>query len=126
MTATVRLARSLLVVIAMVVATIILGWLGVLFVAVLFATIDRGSRVAGEAGFAAAVAWLGLFIGNAVVPGSGLVPLIGRAMGLPWLVLPLLTILFPAMLAWSGATVAIGIAHLLGRRRRFDTPVRAG
>jgi len=114
--------RLLLLVVAMALATIALGWWGVLFVAIAFSIIDRRWSVPTEAGFSAAVAWLMLFIINAVIPGVGIIALMGRAMTLPWPVLPVLTVGFPGMLAWSGATVAVAGAHLLGRSRQPSAP----
>ena len=116
--------RLLLLVAAMALATIALGWWGVLFVAIAFAIIDRRWSVPAEAAFSAAVAWLALFVVNAIMPGVSIVTLMARAMTLPWPVLPILTVGFPLMLGWSGATVAVAVAHLLGRRRLVAAPRR--
>ena len=104
----------------MLLATVALGWWGVLFVAIAFAIIDLRPGVAAEAGLGAALAWLGLFVVNAVVGGPAVIGLISRAMSLPAVVLPVLTIMFPAMLAWSGATVARALSRLLRRSPRID------
>jgi len=113
----VRIYRMMLLSTAMLLATIALGWWGVLFVAVAFAVIDRQWSVAAESGLAAALAWLLLFIANALLPGAGIVGQVGRAMSIPAPVLPLLTLLFPGVLAWSGATLAIALARAMGRPR---------
>lgn len=117
MSRSVRLQRLLLLTAAMALATVALGWAGPLIVATVFAIIDRHPSVPAEAGVGAAIAWAIVFVVNAIVPGGGLTTLVGRAMGLPTVILPIATILFPAMLAWSGATVVVALSGLIGRPR---------
>ena len=122
MTPGVRVYRLLLLTGAMALATVALGWLGVLFAAVAFAVIDHHRSVPAEAGASAALAWGMLLLINAVLPGTALLSLVGRAMGIPAVTLPALTILFPALLAWSGAVVAASVLEWAGRPRRSGEP----
>ena len=125
MKGTVRAYRLLLLVAAMVLATFALGWWAPLFVAVIFAIIDSQRTAPAEAGAGAAIAWTLLFVLNALLPGAGIVTTMGRAMGLPALVLPVVTLVFPMLLAWSGATVAVGVLHVAGRPRHAHPPAPA-
>jgi len=122
----VRLYRALLLIGAMMLATVALGWWGVLFVAAVYPFIDRRWSVPAEAGFSAAAAWLLLFLANVIIDGPGIVTQVGGAMALaPW-ALPVLTIVFPAILAWSGAVVAAALQRVLGRPRHVGAPSPAG
>ncbi len=123
MTTRLLIYRALFVIAAMILATIAIGWWGVLFVAVAFALVDRRWSVPAESGVAAAVAWLLLFLVSSVLHGSALIGLMSAAMSLPAFALPLLTVVFPALLAWSGATAAAALAHLLGWSRQGDAVV---
>lgn len=123
--------RFLLLVGAIVLATFALGWIGVFFVAVGFAVIDRGARVPWETARAAAAAWGILFVMHLVpwllagAVGRSMVGTVAAAMGLPRVVPPLVTIVFPALLAWSAATVTVALLHVAGRTRLAVTPTHA-
>ena len=122
MTAAAPLLRLLLIVTAMVLATFALGWIGVMLVAVGLAIIDRRASVPAESALAAGAAWAALLIVRVMALSrvTGRAPLaatIAEAMGLPVLLPPLVTIVFPVLLAWSAATVAVGLLHLAGRPR---------
>ena len=119
----VRLYRFILLVLGMVLATFALGWAGVLFAAVAFALIDRGERVPWETARAAAIAWGCLLIVDLIpsmfsaAAGPSMVRIVGAAMGMPLVVAPLVTLVFPGLLAWSGATVTVALLRLAGRPR---------
>ena len=113
----VRALRMMMLVAAMLLGTYALGWWGVLFVAIAFAIIDRAWSVAAEAGLAAGLAWFTLFLVNAVLRGPELIALVANAMSLRPPLLPALTVVFPAMLAWSGAMVTMALCQLFGWRR---------
>jgi hypothetical protein len=118
--ATSSLARLGLIVTAVMLATIALGWFGPLFVAVVLAALDRRPSVPREAGVGAAVAWL-LIIGFTVfVGGTQPVGQLGAALQMPAFVLPLVSVLFAAGLAWSAGTLVAMIRHAV-RGRPFTT-----
>lgn len=117
-----RVARFLLLVAAMSLITIALGWWGIALAAFLFPLADRSRSVAAECAIAAGTAWLLLFAGNALVGDRAMIGLIARATSLPSFVLPFVTVVFPSLLAWSAATAGVILAHFSGRRRREDLP----
>lgn len=122
----VRFYRVILLVGAMVLATVALGWWGVLFVAALLPVIDRRWTVPAEAAWAAGAAWLVMVLGNVIIDGPGIVAQIGRALTIPAWALPVLTIVFPAILAWSGVTVVAAAQEFLGRGRTVGASARVG
>ena len=123
MTRAFHVYRFLLLVAATLLATLALGWTGVLLVAVAFSVIDRGERVPWESARAAGAAWGLLFLIHAInglagpEGGRSAIATVGAVMGLPRVVPPLITILFPTLLAWSAATVAVALLHRAGRSR---------
>ena len=123
--------RFILLVLAMMLATFVLGWPGVPIVATAFAGVDRGVRVPWEMARAAAVAWAMLLVIHllpsafASGPGLSMVRTVAGAMGMPAVVPLIVTIAFPGLLAWSAATVMVAILHLLGRPRRVEAAVIA-
>ena len=115
--------RLLLLLAAMVLATFALGWLGVPFAAAAFAFIERGARVPGETALAAAGAWTALLLINIIdwagggMPAASVAGTVAGALGLPWFLPPILTIVFPALLAWCSATVVVAGIGLARRSR---------
>jgi hypothetical protein len=104
------------VAIAMAALTWLLGWWGVLLAALVIGFVFRAEGGGGwRIAAAAAIAWAGLLAIDAV---NGPVALVGArvagAMRLPPVVLVVVTVLFPAMIAWSAATV---VAVLTSSRR---------
>jgi hypothetical protein len=103
---------------AMAALTWLLGWWGVLFAAAIvgYTFADRrgeGWRVA----LAAALAWGALLAVDAVAGPLGVVSAaLGGVMRVPGVVLLLLTVAFPALLAWSAATVVAESRRLVSRR----------
>jgi hypothetical protein len=103
--------------------TWLLGWWGVLVVALVIGFVFRAEGGGGwRIAVAAALAWLALL---AVDAASGPVGLVGTrlagVMRVPAAVLVVVTLLFPALLAWSAATT---VAMALGRR--ISPPRRSG
>jgi hypothetical protein len=101
---------------AMAALTWLVGWWGVLLAALIIGFVFRDEGGGGwRIAIAAAFAWGGLLLVDA--SGGPLGPLVQRLaaiMRLPAVVLMIATLLFPALLAWSAATVA---AIALQRRR---------
>lgn len=110
-----QLLFVLIVAAAMAVLTWVMGWWGVLFAAVVVGVAFRdvgggGWRVA----LAGALAWAALLLVD-VVAGSfaHLSQLLAGVMKLPALALVVVTLLFAAALAWSGATITSAIVTRL-------------
>jgi hypothetical protein len=101
----------LFVAVAMAALTWLLGWWGVLGAALVIGFVFRAEGGGGWRIAAAAVlAWSALLAVDAV---NGPLVLVGRRVGgvmrAPVVVLLVVTVLFPAMIAWSAAT-AVAIA----------------
>jgi hypothetical protein len=106
----------LVVAAAMAALTWLIGWWGVLLAALVIGFVFRANGGGGwRIAIAAALAWSVLLAMDAV---SGPIGLLGRRLGgvmqVPAIVLVLVTLLFPALLAWSAATV---VAVLTSRLR---------
>ena len=111
------LARLALIVAAVILATIALGWVGPLFVALVLGALDGRPSVPREAGIGAAVAWLLIIVFTVVVGGTRPVGMLGSALQMPALVLPLVSVLFAAGLAWSTATIVAVLRGTVAGRR---------
>jgi hypothetical protein len=104
---------------AMAALTWLVGWWGVLLAAsivgyVFFREGGGGWRVA----LAAAAAWGALLIVDAAAGPFGTVArTVGGVLRVPGPALVLLTLAFPALLAWSAATFVAGARQLVGARR---------
>ena len=113
-----RLGRLGLLVAAITLATMVLGWLGPVFVGLVFAAFDGRESVPGESAAGAAVAWMLILLVTALSAGARPVGMIGAALGVPVIVLPIASSLFAAGLAWSSATLALFVRRaVVGRRR---------
>jgi hypothetical protein len=98
------LARLLLLALAFALATIALGWWAVPLVAAAWALVRRGEPASASAAAGAAIGWAALLAWIAL--RGPLVPLasqLGGVMGIPAVVLPAVTLFYPAVLAWSAA-----------------------
>lgn len=104
---TARLGRLGLLVAAITLATIVLGWLGPVFVGLVFVAVDGRESVPAEAATGAAASWALILLVTALSAGARPVGMIGASLGMPVIVLPLVSILFAAGLAWSSATLAL-------------------
>jgi hypothetical protein len=106
----------LIVAVTVAALTWVVGWWGLVVVALVFGVIHRADG--GGARFAAlgsGLAWLGLLAGNAA---GGRLPLVvttvGGAMGVPGIVVVAITVLFAAAVGWSAAAVSGELARSIG------------
>lgn len=92
------------------VATYALGWWTVPIVGILWSIVSRDSNRSVVAGLAAAAGWASLLLLDAV-RGSidTMASTLGGVMGVPGFVLLLMTLVFPALLAWCAASVVSSI-----------------
>jgi hypothetical protein len=73
--------------------------------------VGSSRRPAARSALAAPLAWIGFLVNDAVVgPAGRLARTLGTAMHVPPLVLIIVTLVFPAVLAWSAATVGAEVA----------------
>jgi hypothetical protein len=100
---------------ACAIATVVLGWWSVPVVAVAWALVRRGApSTSSLAAVAAALAWGALLASVAARgPFGTLATQLAGVMALPTVVLPLVTLIFPALLAWSAAQLT---SALVARR----------
>jgi hypothetical protein len=136
------LGRLLLLAVALVAATVAIGWWGIAVAAFGWGVwigrpIPRGAaepwnwtgrshndRAIAHAGarriaVAAALAWSSILVWTAVRgPLPALIRALGQIAGAPGSVLILATVLFPTLLAWSAATVGGAIAAYLDANRQ--------
>lgn len=107
---------------AMAVLTWLIGWWAVPLVAAFVGSVlyARGG-VAWRVALAAAIAWALLLIVNATAGRLGVTATtVGGVLRMPGVVLVLITLAFPALLAWSAATVAIAVRRLEAARRQIS------
>ena len=105
---------------AMAALTWLIGWWGVLVAALVIGYVFRAEGGGGwRIAVAAALAWSMLLAFDAV---SGPVGVLGQRLGgvlrVPAVVLVLVTLLFPALLAWSAATVVAAALRQRTTRQR--------
>jgi hypothetical protein len=102
--------KYLLLAEAFAVTTFGLGWWAVPLVGALWGLFSTDPRRARNAGVAASAGWLTLLVLDAV---RGPVPVmadqLGSVMKVPAVALYAITLLFPALLAWSAAALPPGI-----------------
>jgi hypothetical protein len=110
----------LIVTVAMMALTWLLGWWGVVTVALVAGLLDYRSGGGGwRLALAGALSWSALLAVNAASGSLGIVAAtLGGIQRVPGVALVLLTIAYPALLAWSAGTVAGETRRLLVRRRR--------
>ena len=106
---------------AMAVLTWLVGWWAVPLVAAFVGSIVYVREgVAWRMALAAAIAWALLLVANATTGRlSVAATTLGGVLRVPGVVLVLITLAFPALLAWSAATVAIAVRRLEAARRRM-------
>lgn len=102
-----RLSLILLDTVLIGLGTWLLGWWAVPLIAGIVGFRDRGeSGRAGQVALAASLAWTVLILIDLLAgPFGRLTSMLGGAMGVPGAAVLALTILFPAILAWSAAAV---------------------
>jgi hypothetical protein len=105
--------------VAMAALTWLLGWWGVLLAAAIVGyTLDDRRGAGWRVALAGTLAWGALLAADAVAGPLGAVSAtLGGVLRVPGFVLLLLTLAFPALLAWSTATV---VAESRRRMRRRD------
>ena len=103
---------------AMASLTWLLGWWAVALVAAIVAIGFRARNVAAwRSALAAAIAWGALLAIDALAgPLATVSSTLGGVMRVPGAVLVLITLAFPALLAWSAATLAAESRRLIRRR----------
>ena len=119
-----RLLRLGVIVLAVTLATIALGWIGPIFVGLVIVAIDGRDSTPDESALGAAISWTLILLLTALSSGARPVSMIGAALGVPAIALPLASILFAAALAWSSATVTLLVRQIVLRDRR--APASAG
>ena len=98
--------KYLLLAEAFAVATFAAGWWAVPIVAAIWGLVSTDARRARDAALCAAVGWAILLLLDAARGPVGVMAAqLGDIMGLPASVLYLLTLVFPALLAWSAAAL---------------------
>lgn len=106
----------------MAVLTWLVGWWAVPVVAAFVGSVlYLRDGVAWRMALAAALAWALLLIVNVAGGRFGVTATtLGGVLRVPAVVLVLITLAFPALLAWSAATVAIALRRLAAARRRIS------
>ena len=109
----------LVVSLAVAALTWLLGWWGVLLAAAIVGFVFHDEGGGGwRTAVAAALAWGALLVVDALAgPFALIASTLGGVMRLPGGALVLLTLAFPALLAWSAATVVGGLRGLVRARR---------
>ena len=101
-----KFVRVVLLAEAFAVATFGLGWWTVPIIAALYALASTNPKRARTAGLCALGGWATLLLLDAAKgPVGTMATRLGGVMGLPGVVLLLLTLIFPALLAWSAAAL---------------------
>lgn len=104
-----------------------LGWWGVAVAAVILGVVfrDEGGR-AWRVALGATEGWGILLVVDMMLGSVGdVAKTVGGAMSLPGPALLLVTLLFPALIGWSGAALAAEIASGLARRESKVKPLHA-
>ena len=107
------LLRALLLAAAFALATVLLGWWGVPLAAAAWGALARGAPGSAlAAAIGGALGWGALLLTDSVSgPVGPFATTLGGVVGLPGALLVVVTLLFPALLAWSAAAVAGAIAR---------------
>ncbi len=106
------LLRVVLLALAFAIATVLIGWWGVPLTGAAWGVLGRlAPRSALVASASAVLAWSGLLLwGAARAPVASLASTVGGALGVPGAALVVLTLAFAAIVAWSAARAAAGLA----------------
>jgi hypothetical protein len=111
------LGRLGLLIVAVVLATMVFGWVGPLFAGFVFGALDGRDSGPREAAFGAALAWALVIVVTLLSTGTHPAGVIGAALGVPAFVLPIASMLFAMGLAWSSAAVALALRRTMPVRR---------
>jgi hypothetical protein len=102
-----RLVKAVLLAEAFAVATFGLGWWTVPIIAALYAIASTNPHRARTADLCAVGGWATLLLLDALKgPVGAMATRLGGVMGVPAVILLLLTLIFPALLAWTAAATA--------------------
>jgi hypothetical protein len=106
---------NLVLAVIMALATWICGWWGIAVVALVAGAVYRmQSGRAWRVALAASESWAALLVIDALMgPFAHVAGTLGGAMSIPAPALLIVTLLFPALLAWSAAMVAAELGHLV-------------
>lgn len=110
-----KAVKFLLLTEAFAVATYAMGWWGVPVLAVICGiAVEPNSRSVRFTTACAAAGWASLLLLDAARgPVSEVARRFGGVMGLPPLVLILITLLFPAFLAWSATSIGVAVRRMI-------------
>ncbi len=109
---------------AFAVVTFAVGWWGVPVLAFIWGLAEGSARSTRFSAVCAAAGWGSLLLLDAARGPVGVVATrFGGAMGLPSFALIAITLIFPALLAWSGSTVGEAIRKTILARRAQTTAV---
>lgn len=98
--------------------TWLVGWWGVVLAAVVVGLLLRQDGGGWRVALAAAAAWGALLLADATVgPFRAVAGALAGVLRVPAPVLVLLTLAFPALVAWSAATLAAGARQRVAARR---------
>ena len=111
------LTRLTVIVVVMLVATMLLGWIGPVAVAVGMAAVQDKPTLPAETGIGAALAWAGIIGFTILLGGVRSVAMLGAALQMPAFILPLASVLFVAVLTWSAATLVATLRRAIMARR---------
>ena len=112
-----RLGRLGLVIIAVILATVVFGWAGPLFTGLVFGLLDGRDSAPGEVALGAGLAWAVILLFTVLSAGGAAAGIIGASLGVPAIVLPLVSVLFAAASGWSAAALGLALRHAVAGRR---------
>jgi hypothetical protein len=112
-----RFGRLGLVIIAAILATVVFGWAGPLFTGLVFGLLDGRERAPREVALGAGLAWAVILLFTVLSAGGATAGVIGASLGVPVIVLPLVSVVFAAASGWSAAALAIALRHAVAGRR---------
>jgi hypothetical protein len=119
------LTRLTVIVVVMLVATMLLGWIGPVAVAVGMAAVQGKPTLPAEIGVGAALAWALVIVSTLLTGGVRSVAMLGAALQMPAFILPLASVLFVAVLTWSAATLVAALRRAVVARRPGGAATRA-
>jgi hypothetical protein len=122
-----RIVYHFLIALCMAGLTWILGWWGVAVGAVILGVVFRseGGR-AWRVALGATEGWAILLVVDMLFgPLAGVAKTVGGAMSIPGAALLLVTLLYPALIGWSGAELSAEIANGLAKRESKVKPLHA-
>ena len=104
------IVKAILIAELFAVATYALGWWTVPLIAAAWGFVSRDENVAPYTALCAMAGWATLLLLDAAKgPVANMAARLGGVMGIPSVLLYVLTLLFPALLAWSAAKLSAGL-----------------